>query len=243
MMSSSSSDNESDEINENSLVSILKDNFSKEENSIVKELKVHLKLNGLSKEYQKEIFAKFTKNANIIFDMKKDEKTFFNFVTKVYGKSNIASFLIIELKNDEVEEEVEEYLTIRQLIFLSGSMKLEEGIFNFQKSDLFTYGNFTSVEEQDYKFTLFKSQNSYCYVKVEENAAYGIFNAHNNYRMVFKFQKDFFANPVIEVIGEKYSEDMENYFEKNGHEKVAGLFAALKTSKAYVKELIIYEIE
>ena len=42
------------------------------------------------------------------------------------------------------------------------------------------------MNEDDYKFTSFKSQNSYLFVKVDNCFAYDIFNSHGNQKRIFK---------------------------------------------------------
>ena len=210
--------------------------FSKDKSEIDEKLDSHLTEFDLTEEYKTEITTNLNAKATKIFDLK-DANNFLDFITNVYGKSNIFSFHEIKFENPEGEE-----MPInKQAIYLQGKLDLSEKKFDFEKNDLFTFGNYENMNEDNYEFTSFKSQNSYLFVKVDTCFAYGIFNSHGNRRMIFKLGVDFFQNPVMDLIGED-EESVKQFFENNSEENVEMLFATSKSYKAYVNELIIYEL-
>ena len=230
------------------LLDIISQQFSKSKNSLSDELGKHLYLFDLTDEYQNEIKNIFNTKFRLIFDMEKDANSFLDFVTKVYGKSNIASYHYIEFEKMEENNDSEsgsdgeegQDTTSKQLIYLDGKLDLFNKIFEFKKNNLFTYGNYENMNKKQYCFTSFKSQNSNLLVKVEECCAYGVFNSHGKTDAIFKINKDFFKNPVIEMSpGLRIDDDCQNINEDN----VGNIFNTLKTQKGYVKELKIYQID
>ena len=224
------------------LLDIIEEKFEKPKNKLIKELSNHLTLFDMTNEYKNEIEQSFNTKTKLLFDMEKDGKTFLDFVTKVYGKSNIASFHYIEFEpipdEDEGSENVGE-LTSRQLIYLNGKLDLLNKIFNFKKNDLFTYGNYEDMRKTDYRFTSFRAQNSNILIKVEEDCAYGIFTSHGNVDVVIKIKKDFFENPVLEMSEGLRLEDSININEEN----VGKIFNTLRVHTGYLKEFKIFQIE
>ena len=234
----------------NSLLDIIAEKFSGSKDSLDNELSDHLYLFDMTEEYIDEIENKFKSNAKLIFDMEKDGNSFLDFVTKVYGKSNIASFHYIEFEdencveeNNDSEEnsdsEEKEHLTSKQLVYLNGKLDLLNKIFDFGKNDLFTYGNYENMKKKEYCFTSFRSQNSNILIKVEQDSAYGIFTSHGNIDTIIGIRKDFFKNPIIQMYeGVRVKED-------NGinEENIGKIFPTLNTKKGYLKEFKIYQVE
>ena len=223
------------------LLDIIVEKFSQLKNSLVEDLDEHLTLFDMTDEYKNEIKNKFNSKTKLIFDMEKDGNTFLDFVTKVYGKSNIASFHYIEFEEtpgDKNSSDEEGEITSKQLVYLNGNLGLFNKIFDFQKNDLFTYGNYENMRRTEYRFTSFRAQNSNILIKVEENEAYGIFTSHGHVDTIIKIKKDFFKNPVLEMfIGLRLEDD--NIDEEN----VGKICNALNPKKGYLKELKIYQIE
>ena len=90
----------------------------------------------------------------------KNSNSFLDFVTKVYGKSNIVSYHEIDIEHLSKEN----FFNLnKQVIYLNGKLDLCGSKFDFRKNDLFTYGNYEQISEENYKFTSFKSQNSYLF--------------------------------------------------------------------------------
>ena len=233
----------------NSLLDIIAEKFSKQKHSLEEDLSDHLCLFDMTDDYIDEIENKFKSKAELIFDMVKDGNSFLDFVTKVYGKSSIASFHYIEFEDEKCPEENSdnegnsdsednEHLTSRQLIYLNGKLDLLNKKFDFGKNDLFTYGNYENMKKKEYKFTSFRSQNSNILIKVEEDRAYGIFTSHGNIDTIIGIRKDFFKNPVIEMYEGIRIEEGNGINEEN----VGKIFPTLNTKKGYLKEFKIYQI-
>ena len=240
----------------NSLLDILAEKFSKQKDILEEDLGDHLCLFDMTDEYIDEIENKFKSKAELIFDMEKDANSFLDFVTKVYGKSSIASFHYIEFEDEKYPEEnssseensgnennsgseENEHLTSRQLVYLNGKLDLLNKKFDFGTNDLFTYGNYENMKKKEYRFTSFRSQNSNILIKVEEDRAYGIFTSHGNVDTIIGIRKDFFTNPIIEMYeGIRIEED-------NGinEENVGKIFPTLNTKKGILKEFKIYQIK
>ena len=119
----------------NSLLDIIAEKFSKQKHSLEEDLSDHLCLFDMTDDYIDEIENKFKSKAELIFDMEKDGNSFLDFVTKVYGKSSIASFHYIEFEDEKCPEENSdneenndsednEHLTSRQLIYLNGNQDI-----------------------------------------------------------------------------------------------------------------------
>ena len=233
----------------NSLLDIIAEKFSKQKHSLEEDLSDHLCLFDMTDDYIDEIENKFKSKAELIFDMVKDGNSFLDFVTKVYGKSSIASFHYIEFEDEKCPEENidnegnsgsedNEHLTSRQLIYLNGKLDLLNKKFDFGTNDLFTYGNYENMKKKEYKFTSFRSQNSNILIKVEEDRAYGIFTSHGNIDTIIGIRKDFFKNPVIEMYEGIRIEEGNGINEEN----VGKIFPTLNTKKGYLKEFKIYQI-
>lgn len=240
----------------NSLLDIIAEKFSNSKDKLEEDLDNHLYLFDMTDEYIDEIENKFKSNAELIFDMEKDGNSFLDFVTKVYGKSNIASFHYIEFENEKCPEEncdnednngseensgssiENEQLTSRQLVYLNGKLDLLNKKFDFGTNDLFTYGNYENMKKKEYGFTSFRSQNSNILIKVEEDRTYGIFTSHGNVDTIIGIRKDFFKNPVIEMYEGIRVEEGNGINEEN----VGKIFPTLNTKKGYLKEFKIYQI-
>ena len=68
-----------------------------------------------------------------------------------------------------------------------------------------------------------------------------IYLIHMEIKKGFLNQGLFFQNPIMDLIGED-EKSVYQFFENNSEENVEMLFATSKSYKAYVNELIIYEL-
>ena len=219
-----------------SIIDLICQKFSKEKDDINEQLDEHLHSFDLTDEYKTEVTKKFNTKINEIFNIK-NGGTFFDFVTNVYGKSNIVSYHELDM---EIPGKDQKYNN-KQMIYLDGNLNLSDSKFDFLKNDLFTFGNYEQMDQPNYSFTSFKSQNSYLFVKVDPYYAYSVFNSHGDRRLVFRLGTDFFINPVMDCIFD--DDTVEAFFENNTDNDVDKLFATVNPAKSYVKELIIYQID
>ena len=208
------------------LLDIIRDKFSKSKIKLIKDLDEHLIEFDLADEYKEEIENKFCSKVKLIFDLEK-EGNFVNFYNKVYGKSNLAFFVfgINGLKGGE----------LKLLIYLNGTLSLNNNYLDFSKIDLFTYGSFG---DEDYCFTSFKSSNSKLLIKVEDDYVYGILVYDENEKYAFKMEKNFYKNPVIET-----SEDIYDPDDKINEKTIVNLFNSNEGIISHLKDLKIYQIE
>jgi hypothetical protein len=217
------------------LLDIIGKVFAKCKYTLSSDLYNHLTEFGLEPDFRNEICKQFEKKVNIIFDSKKDPDTLLNFMTKIYGKKNIATFHSLTFRQNERKE-----LSV-QLAYINGKIEFVNGFFNFDQNDLFTYGNYQNIEGNEFCFTSFKAQNSRLYIKITLDSIYVIFYENDNMVFIAKIRDHFFHNPILILGGEK--EDAENFIEENGEDKVDQLFENTPTENCYLNELLIYQIE
>ena len=138
---------------------------------------------------------KYCSNTNIIYDTNNDDDTIINFVSKVLGKSNLGCFYSYTIFMDDHEMEC------RNLIYLNGKAELVSNKFDFLKNDIFFYGNYSRVDDDDYDYTSFRGQNSSIYTNFKNNAIYVIFyrvyTDSIGIQMVFKIVNNFMTNKIL----------------------------------------------
>ena len=217
------------------LIEVIARIFSKCKYTLSGDLFNHLTEFGLEAEYRTEIVKKFESKVNIIFDSKKDPDTLINFMTKIYGKKNIASFHSLIYREDDKRD-----MSV-QLAYINGKIEFVNGFFNFDQNDLYTYGNYQNIEGSEFCFTSFKAQNSRLYVKISLDSIYVIFYEGDNMDFIIKIRDNFLHNPILLLGGEK--EDAENFIKENGEDKVDQLFENTPTENCYLNELLIYQVE
>ena len=224
---------------ENSLIDVIAEKFNKSTDEVDDELIHYLNDSDFNDQGKQEAINDFKSKLNTIFDMK-NANTFLDFVTNVYGKSNIAFYINLELLQESADKV--ERTNLKELVYLHGKLDLKNKIFDFEKNDFFTYGNFHSVEQDIYEFTSYKSQDSYLFVKVDSNYAYGVFDAHSTRKMYFRLKTDFFQNPTMDVIDDSM-DGVEDWIQENSDDDVDKLFEAYKSGKGNLKEFIVYQLD
>ena len=152
------------------------------------------------------------------------------FMTKVFGKKNIVTFHSLTLDD--------ELLNV-QIAFLNGKFEFKNNYFNFDNTELYTYGDYENVDG-DYSYTSFRSQNSKLYAKIEFDCIYIIFYEHDEINFVAKIRDNFYNNPVLFIDEDKTK--IEEFFENNPEDKVADLFNEYQTKELNVTDLVIYEM-
>ena len=214
------------------LINIMEKKFAKSRYLLSKDLSSHLKEFGLKDDFKNEIADKFeSSKAKLIYDVKKDGDTLVGFMSKVFGRSNIASFHALHGGD--------KYLSV-QLAYLNGKLDFINNYFNFENNDLFTYGNY-QVYDGDFCYTSFKAQNSKLYVKIEFDCLYVIFYENDNINFIIKIRDNFVNNPVLYL--DEDNEKITKFFEENSEDKVADLFNSSRSCEVTVTELQIYQIE
>ena len=212
------------------LLDIMCKKFAKSKYILAKDLSSHLNEFGLKDAFKSEIEHKFEEKATLIYDVKKDGDTLVAFMSKVFGKKNIASFHALHGN--------EKYLSV-QLAYLNGKFEFINNFFNFDKTDLFTYGNY-QVYEGEFCFTSFKAQNSRLFVKIEFDCIFVIFYEGENVNFIIKIRDNFINNPILYV--DEGSDKISEFFETHTEQQVGELFNISRTMEVNLTELFVYQI-
>ena len=214
------------------LFDLMSEKFCVSRYQLGKDFMRHLEDFGTTEDYKKELYNKFNSKVKKIYDVKVDGDTLICFMTKVFGKKNIITFH--SLSND-----IEGYLNV-QLAYLSGKFEFKNNYFNFENTELYTYGDYQTVEN-GYCYTSFKQQNSKLYAKIEFDCIYIIFYEHGEINFIAKIRENFVNNPVLYIDEDKTK--LDEFFENNPEEKVVELFNESHTKELNLTDLEIYQIE
>jgi hypothetical protein len=125
------------------------------------------------------------------------------------------------------------------LAYLNGKFEFINNYFNFDKTDLFTYGNY-QVYEGEYCFTSFKAQNSRLFVKIESDCIFVIFYEGENINFIIKIRDNFINNPILYV--DEGNEKINQFFENHSENQVGELFNTSRTTEVNLTELVVYQI-
>jgi hypothetical protein len=151
-------------------------------------------------------------------------------MTKVFGKKNIVTFHSLSVDNEIINV---------QIAFLYGKFEFVNNYFNFNNTELYTYGDYQNVDG-DYAYTSFRAQNSKLYAKIEFDCIYIIFYEQGSINFIVKIRDNFVNNPVLFIDEDKTK--LEEFFENNSEDKVAELFNEYQPRELNVTDLMIYEI-
>ena len=212
------------------LFDVMSEIFYVSKYKLSKEFVRHIEQFGLSEDYQKELFNKFNSKIRKIYDVKTDGDTLVGFMTKVFGKKNIVTFHSLSIDNEIINV---------QIAFLHGKFEFVNNYFNFNNTELYTYGDYQNVDG-DYAYTSFRSQNSKLYAKIEFDCIYIIFYEQGSINFIAKIRDNFANNPVLFIDEDKSK--LEEFFENNSEDKVAELFNQYEPRELNVTDLAIYEM-
>lgn len=212
------------------LFEVMSDIFYVSKYKLSKDFSRHIEQFGLSEDYQKELFNKFNSKIRKIYDVKTDGDTLIGFMTKVFGKKNIVTFHSLSVNNEIINV---------QIAFLYGKFEFVNNYFNFNNTELYTYGDYQNVDG-DYAYTSFRAQNSKLYAKIEFDCIYIIFYEQGSINFIAKIRDNFVNNPVLFIDEDKTK--LEEFFENNSEDKVAELFNEYQPRELNVTDLMIYEI-
>ena len=239
-------------IENNSLLSICNSKFNISIQKLAFKLAHNLDIWELKEDYQLEIANKFCNKTQVIFDSNGDSDTIINVFTKVYGKSNLAFYHSFTIYNPESPDH-SDAIQSKDLIFLNGKIELNNDKFDFVKNDVFIYGNFSHIEDDQYDYTLFRNQYSSIFIKNKGDVIYVVFyrecSGYFDIKSVIRIRNNFMTNNIFSsnsVYLEEEEIANEQDLEKKFLNKVEEWFENLEiTKKAEIKcnELIIYQIE
>ena len=239
-------------IEDNSLLSICNSKFDISTERLAFKLAQNLNIWELYENYQVEIANKFCNKTKIVFDSNGDSDTIINVFTKVYGKSNLAFYHSFTIYNPESPDH-SDAIQSKDLIFLNGKIELNNDKFDFVKNDVFIYGNFSHIEDDQYDYTSFRNQYSSIFIKNKGDVIYVVFyrecSGYFDIKSVIRIRNNFMTNNIFFSNGVYLEEEEianEQDLEKKFLNKVEEWFENLEiTKKAEIKcnELIIYQIE
>ena len=212
------------------LFDVMSEIFYVSKYQLSKDLLKHLDQFGLSEDYRRELFKRFNSKIRKIYDVRTDGDTLIGFMTKVFGKKNVVTFHSLS-ENDEI-------LNV-QIAFLNGKFEFVNNYFNFNNTELYTYGDYQNVDG-DYAYTSFRSQNSKLFAKIEFDCIYIIFYEQGNLNFIAKIRDNFVNNPVLYLDGDR--EKIEEFLQNNSEDKVSELFNEYETKEINVNDLAIYEM-
>ena len=188
------------------LFEVMSDIFYVSKYKLSKDFLRHIEQFGLSEDYQKELFNKFNSKIRKIYDVKTDGDTLIGFMTKVFGKKNIVTFHSLSVDNEIINV---------QIAFLYGKFEFVNNYFNFNNTELYTYGDYQNVDGD-------------------------IFYEQGSINFIVKIRDNFVNNPVLFIDEDKTK--LEEFFENNSEDKVAELFNEYQPRELNVTDLMIYEI-
>ena len=212
------------------LFDVMSEIFCVSKYKLSKDFLRHIEQFGLKEDYQKELFNRFNSKIKKIYDVKTDGDTLVGFMAKVFGKKNIVTFHSLSIDDEIINV---------QIAFLSGKFEFVNNYFNFNNTELYTYGDYQNVDG-DYAYTSFRSQNSKLYAKIEFDCIYIIFYEQGTINFIAKIRDNFVNNPVLFIDEDK--QKIEEFFENNSEDKVVELFNEYEPRELNVNELMIYEM-
>ena len=228
-----------------SLIDKIANKFKINKIILLRELYEELTNFDLQPEYLKEIGNKFQSKFKTIYNAKKDGDTISGFISKVFGKSNLAGFFtFVRLEKVKEKDGVKiKHIFGGQLGYFNGKFEFENNFLTFKKNDLFSYGTYGTYGENASKFTFFRDNNAKIYIKIDKKCVYIICYSDESYitKYVFKINEHFLINPIIWADpdfnqNEKIEDLIEEIFEQKKDDEHA-------ITEVYLKDLKIYQIE
>ena len=242
-------------IEENSFLSIISNKFNEfTVQKLAFLLSNHLNMINIYENYQKELINYYTTKTKIIYDTNIDDDSIINFMSKVYGKSNLACFYDFSFsgEGDEIDEATggkkSMVINSKNFAFLNGKFEFISNNFDFGKNNIFIFGNYGQVEDDEYDFVSFKQQDSSLLTKIKDNAIYCLFYRDlKDMRLAIKIENNFMKNKILLAYDEEFYNSLVEKFEEDEHfNGIDEMFENLDDSKKVevnFKELIIYEID
>ena len=249
-----------------SFVDIMSKKFKKSNIYLLDELFTELKRFDCTDEYRKEILDKFQLKTKTIYNANKDEDTIGCFISKVFGKKNLAAYFSFCCF-----EGIERDLGFGgDFVYLDGKLEFEKDYLTFLTNNVISYGTYEQSEGFGYK--LFRNDNAKIFMKVEKDRVYFIvYRTDKDIRWIIKINEHFIKNPIIigypksisEYDNNKMIEWLENNIKtmekskkkneeeksekKEKEEKVEEIEEKEEDSQRYlefyIKELKIYQID
>lgn len=234
-----------------SFVDIMSKKFKKSNIYLLDELFKELKRFDCTDEYRKEILDKFQLKTKTIYNANKDEDTIGCFISKVFGKKNLAAYFSFHCFEDVGFG--------GDFVYLDGKLEFEKDYLTFLTNNVISYG--TYEQSQGFGYKLFRNDNAKIFMKVEKDRVYfivyGTYEKDKDIRHIIKINEHFIKNPIIigdhpentsDYDNNKMIEWLENGImeiseKKNVQEKSEKKEKEEKVPEFYIKELKIYQID
>lgn len=222
------------------LIDILENKFKKSKFVLLRDLYKNLESFDLEKEYLKEIGNKFQSKVKTIFNAKKDGDTIAKFISKVFGKKNLAGYCSFYYKSRFKKEHV----FGGQLAYFDGKFEFENNCLSFVKNDVFSYGTYRAFNS-DSEFTFFRDNNAKLFIRMDKNCIYfiGSNQCDSGFKNIIQINDFFLKNPLfLENARVDSEEDFKNK-KKEFYEFYQKEIEDSFIYKIYLKELKIYQID
>ena len=172
-----------------SFIDIISNKFKMANVLLLNGLCVSLEKFDLKDEYMKELLDIFQTKTKTIYNFKKDEDTIQSFISKVFGKKNLAGYFSCYKKDGE------KYEFEANFGYLDGKLEFENGYLTFVTKGVFTFGTYCRRGEVD--FCHFRNDEAKIYIKIEQNFVYLIiYKSSNSIRCIFKINNHFRKYPI-----------------------------------------------
>ena len=122
-------------------------------------------------------------------------------------------------------------------------MELENNYLTFEKSDVYSYGLYSSCESEP-RYTFFKDKNAKVYIKINKNCIYFLCLAsEDDDRCNIKISDNFLKNPFC--LSRRIDFEKMNLIENEKEilELVDKSFKEEYAEQMYLKEVKVYQIE
>ena len=170
-----------------SFIEILSKKFKISNVSLLNDLYDSLKNFDLEDEYLNEIGNKFQLKSKTIYNFKKNEATIQSFISKVFGKKNLAGLVTYYYENN--------YYFQSNFVYLDGKLDFENGYLTFVTNGIFSYGN---LNFDEFKFTHFRDNKAKVFIKILKDCVYFIiYETSENVRLIIKINNNFDKNPCF----------------------------------------------
>ena len=241
-------------VNENSFLDIMSKKFNRSIISLASGFASHLAKIEVYDNYAKELINYYSAKTKIIFDTNEDDDSIINFMSKVYGKSNLACFYDFSFSGESDEEDEASggkkimVVNSKNFAFLNGKFEFINNNFDFNQNNIFLFGNYAQMEDDEYEYESFEKQNSSLLTKIKDNSIYALFYRDSkDIRLALKIENNFMKNKILITQDYDFYESLKEEFEEKGNfEAIDEKFDNLDDSKKIevnFKELIIYEID
>ena len=150
----------------------------------------------LNEESRKQIIRDFNSKSKIIYNSEIDEDTISNFVSKVYGKSDLSCYIYLSF-GDKKEEIIVRPIDL--FFIIRGKLELKDDIYSLLDKIIISYGSnaFDNGKDYEYKFSFLIGASLSLKIKIEKKSINVILLENNNDKVgEIIIQDNFLKNPI-----------------------------------------------